>query len=119
MGLAGHAIAWKEMRSADFVGDAVGVEIVDALNAGCWYACVYVSALNAICYVYKMTMSFPLVKAEYLNEVRCHFFNAPNLIVIMLLISVPPSISVSSESECRLVATFACPILPDPLLYLH
>ena len=36
-----------------------------------------------------MATSFALVKAEWLNETRVHFHNCPNLIFLMLLISLP------------------------------
>ena len=37
-----------------------------------------------VCYLYKARRSFPLVADEYYDEVRTHFFNAPNLIFLML-----------------------------------
>ena len=69
------------------------------LGSICWYLSASVAGFVAICYLYKIYTSFPLVKNEYLNEVRCHFFHAPNLIFIMLLIGLPVHIKCSNQSE--------------------
>ncbi len=99
MGIAGHAIMWKGMRNAEFVKSRMDVEVVDILNSICFYLSASVAGFVAICYLYKIYTSFLLVKNEYLNEVRCHFFNAPNVIFIMLLIGLPVHIRCSNESE--------------------
>ena len=98
MGIAGHAIMWNTIRSSSFFG-RMTVEVIDILNLICWFASLSISIFIAMCYVYKMCTSYPLVLSEYLDEVRCHFFNAPNLIFIMLLISLPDYMKVSKQSE--------------------
>lgn len=108
MGLAGHAIMWKGMRNAEFVSNVIEVEIADILNLTCWCLACVAAGFTTVCYVYKIFTSFPLVMAEYLNGVRCHFFNAPNLIFIMLLISVPTYIDVSSQTLRILWALAFC-----------
>lgn len=72
MGLAGHAIMWKAMRNAEFVSKVIDVRIVDILNMTFWYLASIVSGVIAVAYIYKIFTFFPLVLAEWLNEVRCH-----------------------------------------------
>lgn len=101
MGLAGHAIMYRALLSTDF--DVTKSETAHNLfwyNLFCfvmefriheffwWSACV-VFLVVLVCYVYKACLSFPLVRDEYLNEVRSHFFNAPNLVFMMLLLGLP------------------------------
>jgi len=97
IGLAGHAVMWKAVRGS-FIGERIDVRIVDVLNVACWFLALTLAAAVTCCYLYKVFTSFPLVMAEYLNGVRCHFFNAPNLIFVMLLIGIPEYTNVSSQT---------------------
>ena len=65
-----------------------------------------VVSLIGILYAYKVSSSFHLVMAEWLNETRCHFFNAPVLIFVMLLIGLPSHINASSQT-LRILWSFA------------
>ncbi|KAL7550894.1 hypothetical protein ACHAWF_014090 [Thalassiosira exigua] len=95
MGLAGHAIMWKTLRDAQFVNQKSPHETMVILNIAAWYLSVSVAAFLLACYMYKVLTSFALAKAEYLNETRCHFFNAPNLVYMMLLIGLPEHLETS------------------------
>ena len=99
MGLAGHAIMWRSLGQAGFlVGAGDGVrDAVASMGRVCWYAACVTGGTAAALYGYKILASFALVRAEYLDEVRCHFFNAPNLIFVMLLLGVPDGVEVSDD----------------------
>lgn len=108
MGLAGHSIMWKEMRNANFVTERVDAAVMEGINSMFWYLAATVAGMIAIAYAYKAVTSFPLVRAEYLCEVRCHFFNAPNLIFIMLLIGLPDHINIGGQTLRGLWAVAFC-----------
>ena len=106
MGLAGHAIMWRSLGRADRLDALFGRDGVASVGRLCWYsACVTGGSASAL-YGYKIATSFALVRAEYLNEVRCHFFNAPNLIFIMLLLGAPDDVEVSDDGESPLSLWF-------------
>jgi len=95
MGLAAHAIMWRSLGRADRLDSLGGRDGVLSVGRLCWYSACVTGGTAAALYGYKIVTSFSLVRAEYLNEVRCHFFNAPNLIFIMLLLGVPDDVEVS------------------------
>jgi tellurite resistance protein TehA-like permease len=86
MGLAGNSIMWKSAGKAAFVSTRIDT---DAPNAIFWFAGATVLVIVAVAYVYKMVFSFPLCVAEWNCPTRIHFMNAPNLALIMLVISLP------------------------------
>lgn len=98
LGLAGHAIMWKAMRNSKFIREQIEIGVMDMLNIIFWFLALVLAIVITVLYTYKIFTSFPLVLAEYLNEVRCHFFNAPNLIFIMLMIGMPDYINVSKQT---------------------
>ena len=99
MGLGSHALMWKAMSGTEFI--SLEESTTNLLNTIFWYSSIIVFGLVVSLYLYKMISSFSLVKAEWLNESRCHFFNAPNLVFLLLLMSIPTNIDVSQRSECR------------------
>mmetsp|Transcript_5999 Transcript_5999/g.12658 ORF Transcript_5999/g.12658 Transcript_5999/m.12658 type:complete len:380 (-) Transcript_5999:491-1630(-) len=99
MGLAAHAIMWRSLGRADRLDSLGGRDGVLSVGRLCWYSACVTGGTAAALYGYKIVTSFSLVRAEYLNEVRCHFFNAPNLIFIMLLLGVPDDVEVSDGGE--------------------
>ena len=90
---------WKSISNTTLMENGIKVHTAKTLNIICWYLTVIVSGVLILMYLYKITTSFALVKAEWLNEVRCHFFNAPNLAFLILLMSIPEGVSVSDRSE--------------------
>jgi tellurite resistance protein TehA-like permease len=86
MGLIGQAIMWKVASSASFISQNVNAEIV---SASFWFAGLLVASFLSAAYSFKIFRYFPLVKDEWKDPSRVHFFNMPHLIMIMLTISVP------------------------------
>ena len=99
LGLGGHAIVWKSISNTNFMQSRIEVRTAEILNKTCWYLTFIVSGVLMLMYLYKIATSFALVKAEWFNEVRCHFFNAPNLAFLILLMGIPDSINVADKSE--------------------
>ena len=91
MGLAGNAIMWKtaEQSVIHFRG------IADHLNTVLWVSAVLVAILVTMAHVYKYLYKWPLFKAEMRDRHRMHFFNGPNLTLIMLGIGVPTIVPLS------------------------
>lgn len=91
------SITSSSQMAATFI-ERMTLNTMDILNCVSWYACLITAGFIGLCYVYKMCTSFGLVKAEWLNETRTHFYNCPNLIFLMLLIGLPKHINASARS---------------------
>jgi hypothetical protein len=90
---------WKSLRRSNLLQNGIQEQAADILNVICWYLAIIVAGAVSSMYLYKIITSFQLVKAVWLNEVRCHFFNALNLVCLLLLLSIPESIHVENKSE--------------------
>jgi tellurite resistance protein len=93
MGLAGNAIMWKAAGDADFVTDLMNPA---SANMVLWFASFIVAVMTVFTYLYKIIFNFEMVVMEFKHPVRIHFFNAPNLTLLMLSIGIPKAIEASS-----------------------
>jgi len=98
MGFGGHSIMWGNIMISNFLQDGVAYSTMDVMNTTCWWLTLITASIIGICYVYKICTSFGLVKAEWMSETRVHFNNCPNLIFLMLLISLPNHIDVKPRN---------------------
>jgi len=64
----------------------------------CWFTACIIFGVVLLCYLYKAFKSFKLVQDEYRHPVRAHFFNMPNLNLILLCMSIPPSLAPTVET---------------------
>ena len=98
MGFGGHSIMWGNIMVANFLQDGVAYSTMDVMNTTSWWLTLTTALIIGTCYVYKICTSFGLVKAEWMSETRVHFNNCPNLIFLMLLISLPNHIDVQPRN---------------------
>ena len=85
MGLAGQAILWRtaEQSFTIFGGWA------DTINLTLWCSAVLVAIFVTVAHVYKVLFKWSMFEAELKDEIRIHFFNGPNLTLILLALGVP------------------------------
>jgi hypothetical protein len=102
---------WKSIGRSNLLQNGTQEQAADLLNMMCWCLAILVAGAVGLMYLYKIFTSYQLVKSEWLNEVRCHFFNAPNLVCLLLLMSIPESIDVADKSE------ISAATLPELCLY--
>ena len=99
MGLAGNAIMWKTAeRSVGYFGG-----VADKINAVLWFSAVSVAVLVSIAHVYKYFYKWPLFKAEMSDKIRMHFFNGPNLTLLMLGIGLPTAVAPTSVRSLQII----------------
>lgn len=92
LGLAGNAIMWKKVTRTDFIAERIDASIPNSIF---WYASTVAAAFVGVAYLYKLMFRFALVKREWSCPDRIHFMNAPNLVLLMLAMSIPPHIPAS------------------------
>ena len=93
MGLAGHAILWKTAeKSVNIFGG-----VADAINTTLWFAALVVAVLVTVAHVYKFFYKWSMFEAELKDKIRVHFFNGPNLTLILLGLGVPSVVPIAPE----------------------
>ena len=94
MGLGGQAVLWSVLAEDTSFAPRLPV---DTLHVSFWVTCLFSFLVFLGCYLIKAVFHFTLVRDEYEDATRIHFFNMPHLIVLVLMISFPFGDSASSE----------------------
>ena len=93
LGLAGNSILWKHMAATHFTRDAG-----TAANWIYWISGVIALALMCTVYLVKLVCYRELVLLEWYHPMRCYFFVAIVVALLMCILGIPSSIS-DTESE--------------------
>mmetsp|Transcript_54418 Transcript_54418/g.80780 ORF Transcript_54418/g.80780 Transcript_54418/m.80780 type:complete len:380 (+) Transcript_54418:36-1175(+) len=97
LGLGGQTIMWKTLSMASHF-PIIG----PTTNKVFWGLALAAMGIILILYVYK-AIKYPfVVKAEWKNPVRSHFFSAPHVFVLMVSIGVPNNL-VQTKNVLRVI----------------
>ena len=90
MGLAGQAILWRTAeQSATIFGG-----LADKINFTFWLASLLVAFFVTVAHVHKFFFKWSMFEAELKDSIRVHFFNGPNLTLILLGLGVPSVVPI-------------------------
>lgn len=91
MGLAGQAILWQTAEQSVTIFGG----LADKINFTLWLASLMVAFFVTVAHVYKFFFKWSMFEAELKDTIRVHFFNGPNLTLILLGLGVPSRVPIT------------------------